>query len=173
MCKGLSHRRHTQRMCHVSYHVASDLHLGQYRGPNETSTHASDFYGSSRSVVARLHHFAHYWRNLPPNLPRQIPQHLGNDSPVRWMDMSGITMDPDLPCHQRPEPNIVSIRSVSALSLHLASRPRDHRYRLSMGVSTQSPCTLRGSLETCCPSLVRVHDTHCWHCRKACRTSFG
>ena len=169
----LPHWRYTQWMCASSYDVALHLHRGQQPGPRKACTSASNLGSSCRFIVSRAPRFAGHRCNFSPDFPLQIPQRLGDDASLRWLDLSCAVMGPNVSRDQRSQSVGGPINRLFTCPIRLASCGCDSGYHLSMAVSTQSRSPLRGSLQPRRSTLVRLHDTRGGHRCKTCRASLG
>lgn len=114
-----------------------------------------------------------HWRNITPYIPRQVPQCLGDDPSLWWLDVSYSAMGTDFPCDQRPQPRRCPFQGLPEFTTCMAFDHRHGGYHIPVAFPSQGCSALRGPFQSCYSTLVRLHDTCCWNSCTPCRTSIG
>lgn len=108
-----------------------------------------------------------YCGNIAPYLPCQAPRYLGVDAPLRWMDSTHHTLGAILPRHEGPCDWCTAIPCLPHLSRHLAPHRCNLRHHFPVALPTQSPGSIRSTLQPRCSPLVQLHHPCCRNSRSS------
>jgi hypothetical protein len=169
----LSHRRHTQRMRARSYHLVCDISHPQQHRTCHNSVRARCNSCSNNPLLHGPRHLPSHRRNIASRIPREVPQCMGNDASLWWMDVSCSSLDADVPGHKGRQSSYAYHKSLPSLTFNMATHRRHSSYHLPLAVPTQSRRALSSSLASRCATLVRLHDSRRRHSRASCRATFG
>jgi hypothetical protein len=160
-------------MCTSSHHVVHRLCRSRELRTDQAPCFTQRISRPSGTMLPRFDHLLRYWRNIAPNVPSQIPQHLGNDPPFRRLDVPYPSVDSVIPCSDRPQPDSCCFEGVSDFASYLVAYRGFNGDHLPMVIPTKSSSAFRSPFSPRRSSVVRLHNSRRWHSSASRRASFG